>query len=152
MPTLLRPTTDLVAVAWLTSLFDTPIVSTTLPKTSTDQTISWAATGFVVVSAVGGTPNWYMPMRNPVVSVDCWAVNPQSGKPPWGRANNLAETIVAACYDVPSISRPLTLPGGFPPARVLTAYPLGEPQRVRDDQASYARYNLPLALMWRAEG
>lgn len=152
MPTILRPTTELVAVAWTAGLFDEPIVSTTLPKPSSDQTISWTDTGFVVVSTVGGTPNWYHPMRDPVVSVDCWAVNPHSAKPPWGKANNLAETILAGCLDVPNIPRLLTLPGDFPSARVLTAYPLGEPQRVRDDQASYARYNFPLALMWRAEG
>ncbi|KND38482.1 hypothetical protein [Streptomyces acidiscabies] len=152
MPTILRPTTDLVAVAWLAGLFDTPIVSTTLPKPNDDQTISWVDTGFVVVSTVGGAPNSYMPMRNPVVSVDCWAVNPQSAKPPWGRASNLAEAILAGCLDVPNICRPLTLPGDFPTARVLTAYPLGEPLRVRDDQASYAHYNFALALMWRAEG
>ncbi len=151
MPTILRPTTELVAVAWLAGLFDNPIVSTTLPKPATDQTISWADTGFVVVSTVGGTPNMYHPMRNPVVSVDCWAVNPHSAKPPWGKANNLAETILAACQDHQNVPRPLTLPGDFPPARVLSAYALGEPQRVPDDQASYAHYNFPLALHWRAE-
>ncbi|MFB7111728.1 hypothetical protein [Streptomyces sp. NPDC056291] len=144
MPALLRATTELVAQAWLNSLFDTPIVAMTLPK----DTSSWTTTGFITITTVGGAPDPYVQRRNPVVSVDCWALNPNSAKPPWGKANHLAETVQAACWDHARISRPLALPDGFPDARVLSAYTTSEARRIYDDQASYAHYSLDLALHW----
>lgn len=148
MAVVLRANTELVTEAWLSTVDGMPAgaVATTLPADNS----TWAASGFVTVGpTVGGQPDVDVPMRRPVVQVDCWAVNPESRRPPWGRANWLAELIVAACYDTASMQRTLTLrPPGFPSARVLAAYPVTEPRRVPSDPAAYARYHLDLQVDW----
>jgi hypothetical protein len=143
MSTVLSATTEQVAIAWLKGIVGDR-VATMLPKDNT----SWAASGFCVTSTVGGAANQYMPLREPVVAVDCWAVNPDSQKPPWGKAADLAEQIQAGCYTNTTIPRLLTLPGQYSRARVLSAYTVSEPRRVPDDASSYARYTLSLALHW----
>jgi hypothetical protein len=143
MTVALRATTELVAIAWLKGVVG-DIVATTLPADNS----TWAASGFVVVATVGGSANRYVPLRSPVVSVDCWAVSPESNKPPWNKAAYLAELIQAACYDSQGTPRLLTLPTGYPQARVLSAYSEYEPRRVPDDEASYARFNLGLTFNW----
>lgn len=143
MTVTLRATTDLVAVAWIAGVSGIS-VSTTLPK----DTATWSANGFVVVSTVGGGPHPYMPVRNPVVQIDCWAVNPNTASPPWGKANNLAEEIQNAFYQVGNIPRTLTLNAGFPTARVLSAWTITEPRRVYEDDASYARYTMSAQFTW----
>lgn len=140
----LRPTPELVATAWLKTVVGDR-VATTLPKDNE----SWAASGFCTLVVAGGTPNLYVPLREPAVGVDCWAVNPQSQKPPWNKAAALAEAIQAACYDHPAIPQVVTLPAGYPQARVLSAYTTGEHRRVPDDPSSYARYSIPgLVIAW----
>ena len=140
----LRPTPELVATAWLKTVVGDR-VATTLPK----DNATWAASGFCTLVVAGGTPNLYVPLREPAVGVDCWANNPQSQKPPWNKAAALAEAIQAACYDHPAIPQVLTLPTGYPAARVLSAYTTGEHRRVHDDASSYARYSIPgLVIAW----
>lgn len=144
----LHPTTDLVAVAWLRTLagIDAGQVATTLPQ----STSSWSELGFVQVTGVGGAPNMYVPLASPVVQVDCWAVAAtSSGKPPWNKANQLAELIRAACYDLDSVADTIvSLPAAYANARVLSAFLLSEPRRVYDDDGSYARYQFDLQLHW----
>ncbi|MCW2898568.1 MAG: hypothetical protein JWO67_833 [Streptosporangiaceae bacterium] len=146
MPTpVLRADTEMVAIAWLLGCtgISNGMAASTLPKDNT----SWSATGFVTVSTLVGAPNPYYPLRNPVLQVDCWATVPGSNKPPWGIANNLAETVVAATYG--AAGRVVTLPAaGYPPARVLSAWVVTEPRRVYSDPADYARYMLHLGLTW----
>ena len=140
----LRPTPELVAIAWLTTIVGDR-VATTLPKDNS----SWAASGFCTVTSAGGTPNLYVPLREPVMGVDCWACSPQSQKPPWNIAAGLAEAVQAACYDHPAIPQTVALPSGYPAARVLSAYTAGEHRRVPDDPSSYARYSIPgLVIAW----
>lgn len=140
----LRATPELVAIAWLKTVVGDR-VSTTLPK----NTAGWEDGGFVTLVSAGGTPNLYVPLRDPVMGVDCWAVNPQSQKPPWNKAAALAEAIQAACYDHPAIPQRVTLPTGYPQAQVLSAYTTGEYRRVHDDASSYARYSIPgLVIAW----
>jgi hypothetical protein len=143
MTVILRATTELVTVAWLKGVVG-DIVATTLPRSNA----SWAASGFVQVATVGGTANMYVPIRQPVMSVACWAGSPESNRPPWNKATWLAEQIQAACYDVANTPRLLTLPTGYPHARVLSAYTAYEPRRVPDDEASYARINFGLVVNW----
>lgn len=143
MTTLLRATTELVTIAWLKGVLG-DIVATTLPR----DNATWAASGFATVATVGGSASAYVPLRSPVVTVDCWAVSPSSNKPPWNKASWLAEQIQAACYDNAGTPRLLTLPPNYPPARVLSAYSTYEPRRVPDDEASYARINLGLSVNW----
>jgi hypothetical protein len=146
---MLRATPELVATAWLKTVVG-DIVATTLPKPATDGTLTWTDTGFVTLVTAGGTPNIYVPLRDPVMGVSCWAVNPDSQKPPWGRAANLAETIVAATLDHPNVPKPvLALPGSYPAVQVKSAYVTGDPRRIPDDASSYARYDIPgLVVAW----
>lgn len=139
-----RPTTDLVAVAWLKGVDGVPAdaVATTLPSDNS----TWTASGFVQVTAVGGTPNPHLPIRMPVVGVDCWACNPDSGRPPWGKANTLAEAIRDGTGG--AAGRVVALPVAGLSARVLEAYLLTEIRRIKNDEASYARYGFDMAFFW----
>jgi hypothetical protein len=140
----LRATPELVATAWLKTVVGDR-VATTLPK----DNASWAASGFCTLVAAGGTPNLYVPLREPVMGVSCWAFNADSQKPPWNKSAALAEAIQAACYDHPAIPQRLTLPTGYPRAQVLSAYTTGEHRRIPDDPSSYARYDIPgLVIAW----
>lgn len=149
MPVTLLPTSELVAVSWLGSVQGlTPQqVATTLPSDDT----TWAKAGFVTVAVVGGSPNIYLPIKSPVFQVDCWAVKPGSGRPPWWQANNLAELIRYATLQRTGINRLLTISANgvtYPPAVVQTAYLLTEPRRSYADAADYALYTADLAIEW----
>ncbi|MET9517417.1 hypothetical protein [Streptomyces sp. NPDC002994] len=142
-----RANSELVAVAWLQGAtgMEAGQVATTLP---TDVS-AWEANGFVQVGpAVGGAPQLHYALREPVVQVDFYAVNPASGKPPWGKAASLAELAVAATYDEARMQRTLTLPAGYPQARVMTAHFISEPRRLPGDDSSYARFQADLAFHW----
>ncbi|WP_149264292.1 hypothetical protein [Actinomadura sp. K4S16] len=142
------PSSEIVAVAWLRTLPGIPPngVATTLPG----DTSTWHDTGFVTVHLTGGDPGLHVPQRAPVLQLDCWAANPNSQKPPWGRANALAERIVDACR--PAQQRRLmgriALPAPYQDARVQTANVETEPRRVYPDEARFADYMLELALYW----
>jgi hypothetical protein len=152
----LPPNSELVAVAWLAGVsgLGSSQVATKLPV----DTSVWADDGFVTVGGgdgtgggvIGGAPNRYMPLRNPVVSVHCWAVRPGSSRPPWGKAAALAELVVAGTYDETRMRRALTLPDGYYLARVNEAYPLTEPRRIPGDPSAYAHFQLDLQLHWVA--
>lgn len=143
-----RPAGEQVAIAWLKTIVG-DIVALTLPKPDKDGAYSWQSTGFCTVDTVGGTPNMYVPLHEPVIGVECWAVNPNSQKPPWATASSLAQQIQAACWDHPTVPRALIIPGGYPVVQVLSAYLTGEPRRVPDDPSSYARYSIPgLVITW----
>lgn len=143
MTTILRATTVLVAQAWLKGVVG-DIVAARLPRDSS----TWAASGFVTVTTVGGSNGMYVPLRQPVVAVGCWAVAPESGRPPLGKASQLAERIQAACLDHGATPRLLTLPGTYPQARVLSAYTTYDPREVPADEASYARIDMGVTFNW----
>ncbi len=143
--TLLHPTNELVAVTWLKGVSGlNNLVATDLPQDNS----TWSASGFTQVMALGGNPGIYVPVSWPVISVDTWAVSPQSSQPPWGKANQLAEVIKAACLDHGSVGRLLTTPAAYNNARCLTVYPLTEPRRIRGDLAGYAHYSMDMLFMW----
>jgi hypothetical protein len=150
----LRPTTELVARAWLrtASGFSAAMVDTRLPRDAS----SWADSGFVTVgnglappagAVVGGSIQPHCYVREPVVSIHAWAVHPSSGRPPWNRANYLAELVAAACEDKDSMQRLLTLPAGYHSARVLSAH-CPEPRRMPGDEGAYAHYQIDLVMHW----
>lgn len=151
MPVVLRANAELVAVAWIKTVtgIDASLVATTLPGPDPSGNYAWAASGFVQVGPVsGGSPQLHYALREPVVQVDCWAVNPNSGKPPWGKAANLAEAILAATYATAQMQATLTLPSSYPQARMLTAHFVQEPRRMPGDDSSYARYSGDLQCHW----
>ena len=149
MTATLIPVAEVVGVAWVATVDGvTPEqVSTTLPR----DAATWAPSGYIQVSSVGGSPDKDFPMRRPVLQLDFWAVNPDSGKPPWGKANQLAELVRWGTYDQRYV-RTVELPGLYLPARVMSAYLLDEPRRVPDDDASYARYTANLQLHYTCDG
>ena len=146
------PTNELVAIAWLGQRVDGIVegqVATTLPK----DKAAWADEGFVQVQALpGGSPDIDVPLRRPVLQVDLWAVTLDangnaSNKPPWNKANRLAELLRLAT-ESQAYGKPVTLPDGYRGARVQAAYLIGEPTRVTDDPSGYARFTVDLALDW----
>lgn len=142
-----KANSELVALAWLSSAtgIESGQVATTLPSDAS----TWETNGFVLVpGVVGGTPQLYYALREPVVQVETFAVNRSSGKPPWGKAASLFELLVAATYDKALMERTLTLPAGYPQARVMTAHFMSEPRRMPGDDSSYARFVADLALHW----
>jgi hypothetical protein len=143
----LPPTNELVAAAWLAQRVEgltAGMVATSLPA----DTSTWADLGFVQVQALpGGVPDLDVPIRRPVFQVDAWAVNPSSAKPPWGKANHLAELIRIA-VEGQAYSQPVTLPDAYTDARVLSAYMVSEPLRMPGDPSGYARFTFDLALDW----
>ena len=148
MPAYIYPSTEQVSVAWLKTLPGLPAnqIATTLPADNS----SWAASGFVQVAGVGGTPQVHIPVFEPVVQIDCWANNVDSQKPPWGKAAHLAEVIVWATYSAlqPGV---FDLGANFYPPRLMAVYPLSEPRRVLHDEAGFARVQFDMAFRWTLE-
>lgn len=151
------PTAELVAITWLKA--NAPAYGASVDKIATAlprDTDTWFSTGFLTVRAIAGgqyDPNGTR--RTSTVQVDAWwspsTSESSSGKPPWGKANALIEAVVAATEKpVTGYSRqlPLVLPD-YAPVVVLSAYPAyGEPMRVENDPAGFARYQLDLAIDW----
>lgn len=145
MAAYIYPSHELVAVAWLKTVDGLPTnqIATTLPADNS----TWAASGFVQVTTVGGNPEHEMPMFGPVVQVDCWANNLNSQKPPWGKASHLAERIVWAAYAADQLGS-LTLGADFHQPRLMGVYALSEPRRITGDEAGFARIQFDMAFRW----
>jgi len=163
MTTLLLPNSELVACAWLAQIsgWNTGMVGTTLPRIGpTGPLPDWIAAGFVTVGVVGGTPGSHVPLAEPALSVNCWAVNATcagigqpinvSPRPPWGKAAQLAEQIRYAVYVLDrGIGRHVAMAvPGYAGAAVMSALMLTEPRRVPADIAGYARFQFDLQLDW----
>lgn len=137
---LLLPTSELVAIAWLTGapLVPADAVSTLVPR---DESV-WAATGLIQVRCIGGSPNPDVPSYHPVMSIDCWAVDPHSSRPPWRKANQLAEIVKAAGFGgidaVEPARRKVSMPGYYD--ALVSAYAFFEPRPITSDDARFAHY------------
>ena len=139
------PNNELVAVAWLQSVDGIPAgkVATSLPKD-----VAAFSDGFLTVAVAGGSPNPDVPMRRPVMQVDTWVSASGSSNPRWGRANDLAELVRVAVYDLEGEPRRVDLPSQYDDARVHAAYLLTEPRRVEGDPARHARYTFDMQFHW----
>jgi hypothetical protein len=142
-------TTEKVVAAWLTSLpgITTAMVDFQLPEPDDAGNVSWASTGFITPYGVGGKPDIYVPVARPVVGVKCWFVDPNTGRPPWQKAANLAETVRAGCFTDPGEVF-LTLPTATQNARLMQVYMLTEPRRTFNDTGDYACVDLELQMHW----
>lgn len=150
MATLLHTNTELVAGAWLADLpgLSASMVGPRLPRPSADGKISWPD-GFIAYTTVGGSPDMYQPLASPVLQLDCWATTPNSSKPPFGKANQLAEIVRWAVLERTNFGELLSMhPVGYAQARVKSAYLLQEPRPVYSDPGDYACYRFMLALLW----
>jgi hypothetical protein len=63
-------------------------------------------------------------------------------------ANNLCSAIIRATRLESTLRRTLTLPSGYPQARLLECQALTEPRRLYGDDASYAHYQFDLYMHW----
>lgn len=144
-------TTEKVAVAWLSSLpdFSAAMVGTVLPAPPpAGGPVTWASTGFLVVTTLGGASELNFPLAHPRVSVQCWAVDPDTGLPPWNFAGDMAASIGAGCQSTQGVEQVLTLPNSDQNARLLSAYITSLPRRIYGDQGDYACMVTELALHW----
>lgn len=150
-----NPTSELVAVAWLSAYVldeqgDTieSQIGTTLPKDNT----AWADKGFLQASSIPGgrSPDLDVPLRLPVVQLDGWACTPGSNKPPWHLANRLLELVrlTTEAAQTGNYGKPLVVKTGYLNVRVQAAYLISEPGRVTDDPSGFARYTADLAIDW----
>lgn len=141
-------TTPKVVTAWLGSLpsLSTAMVDEQLPS----DTSTWAASGFITPFVTGGSPNIYMPVQQPVVTLKFWTVDPDTGLPPWNTAENLAEIVRAGTFSFNTIGRALTVPYCDQTARVMSAYFLVEPRRSYMDAGDYACVTVDMAFYWVA--
>jgi hypothetical protein len=147
LPTPYLPNDELVAIAWLSQRVPglaASMVATTLPKKPAD----WPD-GFVQVQGIGGTADVDVSVRrSPFLQVDFWAAPVgASVKPPWNRANLLAQMAVSATEEQ-TYGRPVILPAGYIGARVQAAYFADLPSRVNDDPSGYARLTANLVIDW----
>lgn len=143
---MLLPTSELVAVTWLKGIaYLNNLVATDLPADAT----TWAASGFTRVGpVVGGSPSLDYALANPVVTLDFFANAPDAGRPPWGKANQLAEQVRRDLLTHGTVPRALVLPAAYDNARCTTAYPVTEPRKIRADEAGFARYTMDVVFSW----
>lgn len=152
----LIPNDELVARAWLVAAvtgLTAGKVATTLPDPP------WTDNEFVQIMQVGGAPNAELPVFEPVVSVNCFAMVLGSTKPPWGKANALANQIMATTYNRRPAHADMLLDleallgaafSGYGDALVRSVWPVSLPRRVPSDPSQYAVYNLDLQFSWTA--
>src|SRR5258708_12062406 len=121
MPVPNLPNDELVAIAWIGWMpgITTSIVATQLPEPANKDgsAADWVIKppyGFVTVAVVGGGEDPELPIYRPVLQVDCWATKPGSNKPPWFRANRMAQAISAATRDRHPLNRRLPIPPTAP--------------------------------------
>jgi hypothetical protein len=144
----LRPNTEIVAAAWLGTIpgLSPDMVAMVLPDPS-----KWSSDGFVLVGPVVGGTMLDIPAVSPVVQVDCFATNPGSNKPPWGRVDLLVEHIRAHTKQRDQAVRAVEITASgvtYPSARVAGARLLTEPRRGYGDPADWAHKTFDLALLW----
>lgn len=151
MPVTLLPSAEQVATSWISTIGGMNAgVATQLP----DDATKWETNGFITVSVVGGSPDQYNPIRQPVLQIDGWAVRIGSSKPPWWQASTLLEQVRMACYDIRysgTLMRPLTVVSRgvtYPPVRVMSAWIMQEPRRSYTDAGDYARYICEMQMHW----
>lgn len=101
----------------------------------------------------------YYSYRAPVITAHCWAVKPNSGKPPWGKAVDLAESIMheleSGHISKENFSLGIT---GAPDVRILEVCALREPRRIPwgfpsgqgsfIDPADSAHYTIDFQMYW----
>lgn len=145
------PSNQVVVQAWLKSLDGIPDtkVATTLPKNQeggvSNEII--APSGFITVNAMPSTPHTHLPQKQVNYQMETWAVNTDSQKIPWGKANNLAEIVWHALYDQSNFGH-LATPVQFDNVRVMSGLPLSEPTPMEADDGRMAVFMMEFYLVW----
>lgn len=153
-----RANTELVTAAYVRTIvgaYDTAVGAILQGPDENTGKITWGNTGFVQVGTINGAIDAYVPVRHAVVSLDVWAANPnQSKRQPWGLAFSVAELIVAATFDTAlhDTHAIVTLPTGFPNARVTEFSVISEPTRRTSDPSDYAHVGFDVTISWHGLG
>ena len=140
-----RASAEQVGVAWLKTLPELAGIgaATTLPALS-----AWNGPSFITVGpSLGGIPDPSNPTRSPAVQFDCYARSPNSSRPPWNVASQIAEAITDATYSA-SQSGILTIPGEYLTVKLHTAKPASSPRRLYGDVEALARYSVDIVLTY----
>lgn len=138
-----NPNSELVAMTYLRAITEPTLsVGTTLPEDESTWT-----NGFVQVTVVGGSPDLYVPIRRPLVQVDCWTPSVNGSKPKWSRTNSIAEDIIASLYRDENKQFILEL-GNYQDALVQEVSVASEPRKITGDPAGHARYTFDISLKW----
>lgn len=134
----------------MVTLYDIAVGGTVQgPNVDTGE-LTWAGAGFVQFTNLSGPIDPYVPVRHSVVSLDVFAANSGSKQPPWGRAFAIAELIVAATYDTAThdTHAVVSLPTGYPDARVTGFMARTEPARRPSDPADWAHVGFEVEISW----
>lgn len=145
------PTNQVVVKAWLKTLEGLPSdkIATTLPKNEeggVDNEII-APSGFITFSTMSSSPHTHLPQKQINVEMNTWAVNTDSQKIPWGKANNLCEVVWHALYDQSNFGH-LVTPSQFDNVRVMSGLPLSEPVPAEGDDGRMAVFIMEFYLVW----
>jgi hypothetical protein len=137
-------TTLIVVEAWLAERLGQTNVGPVLPA----DVSTWRDTGFWQVTVVGGDRHQDYHLKQPVVRVSCWAAtgNP-SDTPPWRMADDMAERVCNAVY-TPEATMQDVQAAGAQESRLIGTSVVGEPRRIPDDPAGYARVDLDVEAKW----
>lgn len=141
-----RLNTSLVVAAWVNSIPDLRpgICATRLPEDNT----TWGTSGFIVLTPVGGHRDVDLPVGRAIVQLDCYAIKPDTGRPLWNMANALVSSVIAATENKATLQRTLTLPNGYPQARVLSCYPVRDEKPGYGDPTSAAVMSFDVFFHW----
>jgi hypothetical protein len=129
-------------------------VATDLPGPDTNGNYPWQDTGFIRVGAVFEDINFYTTVRETVATIECFAFTPNASKPPYPKANLIAEKVVNSTlpnqhFNV--LKGKLELPSRYYPVSILEATIATGPRRdfrlVNDNRAIYM---VDLRLVWVA--
>lgn len=155
MTALLLPTTKLVMIGWLKLALPGPGVDTDLP--TEDDPAAYVAVqtdGFLRIAGAGGSPHPDVPMRQPIVQVECWFAPRPDRKPvaARNRAEQLANRVLDATYDPALMGQVIDLSGigDYAPARVHTVTALTEPDEVEEDASDWSRWDVDVEVLWSA--
>lgn len=148
----LRANAELAVAAYVRTIvtaYDTA-VGAVLQGPDDQGVLRWARAGFVQFTVIGDPVNLTVPVRRSVVSLDVWAASEASKRPPWNRAYAIAETIIAAQYDTAThdTHAVVSLPTGYPAARVTEFSIIEGPKRVLADAADFAHLAMTCAITW----
>lgn len=146
MPT--HANTPLVAAAWLATITGLPAGSIGISRPPVDK---WPAAGFVSLGPIftAARETNGPPLRWPIVQIDCVAVRPNSKKPNYFAAADLAEIVWHATLLEPPA---LTLPIGVNPVHLSTLYAITEPEQVPEPDTGFAHYSIDVCVGWIEQG
>ena len=143
-----RPNNDIVLKAFLRAfvpeLATGSLVAARLPA---DRTV-WAASGFVTFLSVGGVYRPELVQRRPVYTLSVWANAGDSARPPWGKANELAEAIREVADNRKGGNVRPVGPNTHGRFIVSNFVVLNEPRKITGDESAYARFDLDVELWW----